>query len=181
MVQKQINKWLRLIHRDLGFFLVGITLVYAISGIILNHKVESEDPAYDAKSIVKTIPTGLDIEDLKDYWNSNIVDYRLNNVIPDEDNFQVFIKGGLGEYFPQSGVLRFNVYKRNHLIYYINKLHYNHVSGWSVIADIFAAALIFFALSGLFMVKGKRGVKGRGKWYLVLGFVLPIMYIVYFV
>jgi len=35
----QINwrKWNRLIHRDLGYLCVGLTVVYAVSGLAVNH------------------------------------------------------------------------------------------------------------------------------------------------
>ena len=41
-------------------------------------------------------------------------------------------------------------------------------------ADIFAVTLIFFAISGLFMIKGKKGIAGRGKWYLLIGLLIPL-------
>jgi len=44
-------------------------------------------------------------------------------------------------------------------------------------ADLFAIGLIFFAISGLFMVRGKRGIAGRGKWFLIIGLLIPIAYI----
>ena len=34
----QIRKWLRIIHRELSYVFAGMLLVYAISGIALNHK-----------------------------------------------------------------------------------------------------------------------------------------------
>ena len=33
-----IRKWSRLIHRDLSFFFSGMVLIYAISGIVMNHR-----------------------------------------------------------------------------------------------------------------------------------------------
>ena len=33
-----IRKWSRLIHRDLSFFFAGMVLIYAISGIVMNHQ-----------------------------------------------------------------------------------------------------------------------------------------------
>ena len=33
-----IRKWSRLIHRDLSFFFAGMVLIYAISGIVMNHR-----------------------------------------------------------------------------------------------------------------------------------------------
>ena len=34
----QIRKWFRIIHRELSYVFAGMLLVYAISGIALNHK-----------------------------------------------------------------------------------------------------------------------------------------------
>ena len=36
-----------------------------------------------------------------------------------------------------------------------------------------AFSLVFFAMSGLFMIKGKNGIAGRGKWYLLVGCMDP--------
>ena len=44
--------------------------------------------------------------------------------------------------------------------------------------DFFAFSLVFFAISGLFMIKGKNGIAGRGKWYLLIGILIPIIYMI---
>jgi hypothetical protein len=31
------RKWFRIIHRDFGYLFFGVTLVYAVSGIAINH------------------------------------------------------------------------------------------------------------------------------------------------
>ena len=43
------------------------------------------------------------------------------------------------------------------------------------IADIFALALIFLAISGAIMLKGGHGFGGRGKWLVGLGALVPII------
>ena len=48
---------------------------------------------------------------------------------------------------------------------------------WTYIADIFAAALIFLATTGIFMIEGKKGIKGRGKWLVALGVAIPIVFL----
>ena len=63
------------------------------------------------------------------------------------------------------------------IAYWVNRFHYNRVKGWIPMADIFAGSLIFLAISGLFMVKGKHGIAKRGKWYLLIGILIPILYI----
>ena len=38
--------WLRALHRDLGYLAVGLTFVYALSGLAVNH-IEDWDPNFD--------------------------------------------------------------------------------------------------------------------------------------
>ena len=68
------------------------------------------------------------------------------------------------------------------LIHETNFLHLNHPKRlWTWVADIFALALIMLASTGLFMIKGKNGIKGRGKWLTILGVLIPIIFLfVYF-
>lgn len=35
---RKIRRLLRTLHRDLGYFIVGMTVVYCLSGIFLNHQ-----------------------------------------------------------------------------------------------------------------------------------------------
>ena len=37
LLNKSLSYWLRVIHRDLGFLMVGLCLVYGVSGFLLNH------------------------------------------------------------------------------------------------------------------------------------------------
>ena len=36
-VRKRWRAWLRAVHRDVGYLLVGLTVIYAVSGIAINH------------------------------------------------------------------------------------------------------------------------------------------------
>lgn len=48
----------------------------------------------------------------------------------------------------------------------------NHTS------DIFAAMLILINITGLFILEGKHGIAGRGKWLIAAGFVPPLIAII---
>ncbi|HKL38702.1 MAG TPA: hypothetical protein VJ876_07375, partial [Bacteroidales bacterium] len=39
----------RILHRDLGYFFFGMTLIYALSGIALNH-IDDWNPSYSIES-----------------------------------------------------------------------------------------------------------------------------------
>lgn len=174
--KNKLRKWFRLIHRDLGYFFVGITIIYAVSGIILNHKTHESDPAYKTEYFNFKIKNSLSPDELIAYWSLNLKDYKLNRIIPNDEAYDVYLKGGLGKYDPVNGNLQFEIYKKKKWVYFINKLHYNSKLGWTFMADLFAVVLIFFAISGIFMVPGKKGISGRGKWLIAIGIIIPFLF-----
>jgi len=48
------NKWNRIIHRDFGYLCVGLTIIYAVSGIAVNH-VDTWNPNYSTEWIQTNI------------------------------------------------------------------------------------------------------------------------------
>lgn len=175
---KIITKWARIIHRDLGFLMVGVCLVYAISGILLNH-MDGKDPAFNTEEVSLQFERGLDKDELMVSWNDKKDLPELRKVLNiDEDHLRLMLNGGVGVYSKLDGKLDYEKYTKREFVYWINKLHYNKVKGWSIMGDFFAVSLIFFAISGLVMVRGKKGISGRGKWYLILGLLIPVAYVI---
>jgi uncharacterized protein len=174
--KKNIVKWLRILHRDLGYFFVGITLVYGISGIIMIQKKHGQDPAYATINEQLQLPKHLDEASFVSYWDKEIHRYELNRVFSDHHKIKVFLVGGIGEYDAQSGLLAFEVYKRKPFVHFINRMHFNQIKGWTFFAYFFAASLIFFAISGIFIVSGKNGFMKRGIWFMAAGLLLVIIF-----
>ncbi|MDL2255071.1 PepSY-associated TM helix domain-containing protein [Parabacteroides sp. OttesenSCG-928-K15] len=176
---RQLTRWARIIHRDLGYLMVGLSLVYAISGILLNH-MDGQDPAYHTEAASVTLSPSLDNEQISVAWNGQEGLPALRKVqMVDAEHYRLLLEGGIGVYNKTTGAAEYEKYTRREFVYWINRLHYNKVKGWSPMADFFAGALIFFALSGLIMVKGKNSLGGRGKWYLMAGLLIPILYIIF--
>jgi len=172
----KLTRLIRIIHRDLGFFVVGMTLVYAISGILLNH-LGGKDPAFHTETKTIQLPDNLTEAELSALWQSDKELPTLKRIFRiDDERSRVFLDGGIGVYHAANGRLDYETHKKRPLIFWINRLHYNKVKGWSPVADFFAGALIALAITGLFMVKGKRGIAGSGKWYLIIGILIPILF-----
>jgi len=172
----KLTRLLRIIHRDLGFLVVGVTLVYGISGILLNH-MKGKDPAFRTEAKNLQLPANLSNAELSDAWQADKSLPPLKRIMQiDETNSRVFIDGGVGVYDSSTGSLSYERHKKRVLVYWINRLHYNKVNGWSPVADFFAGSLILLAITGLFIVKGKRGITGSGKWYLLIGLLIPILF-----
>lgn len=175
---RTFTRWLRIIHRDLGFLMVGVCLVYGLSGILLNH-MDGKDPAFKTVAGTAAFAPGLDAPTLTEAWKERDGLPVLKRILPgNEGQLRVMCQGGIGIYQIDTGETTYETSTKRVLVYWINKLHYNQVKGWSPMADLFAISLIFFALSGLWIVKGKKGLGGTGKWYLLAGLLIPVIYII---
>ena len=172
----KIIRWMRVIHRDLGFLMVGVCLIYGISGYLLNHMGEG-DPAYKTEEVTLHIDKNLTHEELSVLWKDKNLPEIKKIMTIDEDHSRLMLNGGIGAYNSATGIVDYELHTKNEFFYWINRLHYNKVKGWSIMADIFAFSLIFFAISGVIIVKGKKGLAGSGKWWLLLGIIIPIVYI----
>lgn len=169
--------WLRVVHRDWGYLMVGVCLIYGISGMLLNH-MNGKDPAFRTTEASIQLEPGMNAGTLETRWNQDVDLPALKRTMAiDEENLRLMLDGGIGVYNTSNGVVDYEVHVKRPVIYWFNRLHYNRVQGWSIMADFFAVSLIFFAISGLFMVKGKYGLRGRGKWYLLAGILIPVLYI----
>jgi len=176
----KLTRILRVIHRDLGFFVVGITLVYGVSGIYLNH-MNGKDPAFRTEKKTIQLPANLTKDELADAWQADKKLPPLKRIMPvDESHSRLFLDGGVGIYNASNGTLDYERYEKRVLVYWVNRLHYSKVQGWNLVADFFAGSLILLAITSLFMVKGKRGIAGSGKWYLLIGLLIPVIFIVFF-
>lgn len=171
-----VVKWLRIIHRDLGFLMVGVSIIYGTSGMIVNHMGET-DPAFETIQEEIVIETSLMQGELPKVFEKNNLPAIKRVAQIDEEHMRVMLEGGVGVYNSATGELVYEQHKQRPVVYWFNRLHYNRVKGWSFMGDFFAASLIFFALSGIFMVRGSKGIKGRGKWYLIVGIIIPILYV----
>ncbi|MDR2466002.1 MAG: PepSY-associated TM helix domain-containing protein [Prevotellaceae bacterium] len=173
----KFTRLLRIVHRDLGFAVVGVSLVYGISGIYLNH-LDGKDPAYRTEERSLQLSAGLDEKQLADAWNADAELPPLKRVFRiDEDHFRLMLDGGVAVYNSADGRADYERHTRREFVYWINRLHYNKVKGWSPVADFFAGSVLFLAVSGMFIVRGKAGLAGRGKWYLLGGLLVPVLWV----
>src|SRR5262245_24029094 len=50
VVKKRWRAWLRAVHRDVGYLAVGFTIIYALSGIAMNH-IADWDPNFRSSEV----------------------------------------------------------------------------------------------------------------------------------
>ena len=183
---KSMVKACRWIHRHLSFFFAGIVIIYALSGILMNHRDEI-NPTYSARRIelpsaLAEIPraegsvTVAEIETLLDEIGEK--GRYTKHYYPDERTMKVFLKGGSTlEVDLRTGAGVYDRLRKRPLLGDLVRLHYNPGRWWTYFSDLFAIGLIVITLSGLFLARGKRGIRGVGGLELVLGILIPLLFL----
>ena len=82
------RKWNNIIHRDLGYLCVGLTIIYSISGIAVNH-VDEWNPNYN---IIKTESVITPLPD-SSFTNESAMEYILNELGTKDSVINIFRSG----------------------------------------------------------------------------------------
>lgn len=176
---------LRVIHRDLGYCAVALTIAYALSGLAVNH-IDDWNPNYtfDQRAVeLGPLPVGELGERASEAARRLGVDRKRvrGHVADSATQLRVFFDDGseLELDMPSGRGTHKQVAKRA-VLFEVNTLHLNNLKGvWTYVADLFAIALAILALSGMLMMKGDRGLAGRGKYFVLGGLAIPLGAIVY--
>ena len=174
----------RATHRDFGYFFAAMTIIYALSGIALNHR-KDWNPNYIIERTVHQVVIPGDLKTNE----KTAVDAILKQInqednyrkyyFPSTDELKVFMDGG-GSVVVNltNGKLLFENLKKRPIFYEVNFLHYNPGRMWMWFSDFFCVALMVLAISGLFILKGKNGITQRGAWLTAAGIIVPIVFLV---
>lgn len=178
-----LRKINRIIHRDFGYFFFGMTFIYALSGIGLNH-IEDWNPSYIIQTKEVKLNKAIAKETVsKDFVINVLTQYDEGNsykkhYFPTENTLKAFIKNGSMTLNLADGSGIIEKVKKRPIFNQINILHYNNPGRlYTWFSDIFAGALIIIAISGLFILKGKNSIKGRGAWLTIAGILIPLVFI----
>lgn len=183
---RTLRKWSRIIHRDLSFFFSGVILVYAISGILLNHRRDF-NPNYTIKKHTFVVEGSYPLTQ-NDLPKDRVINELLapygegknytKHYFPEENTMKVFLKGGSSMVVDmQTGQGVYESVKKRPVFSSLNRLHYNPNRWWTIFSDVFATSLIIITVTGLVMNKGRKGIMGRGGIELIIGIIIPLLFI----
>jgi hypothetical protein len=178
------RKWNTILHRDIGYLITVLTLVYGISGIAVNHTADW-NPSYVREKEHLTIEPIRETEReaciaaaLK---SLKLADEPLNAFRPDPETLQLFFEGKTYAIDLPTGNVIVETTTARPVLFEVNQLHLNTPKSlWTYIADAYALSLIVVALTGLFVLKGKNGITGRGAWLTAIGLLIPAAYWLYY-
>ncbi len=179
------RKWNRWLHRELGYLFFGMTIIYGLSGIALNHHVARH---WDADIISRSDEYALVLPSVKDSVDRSTIETILevtgernaykNYYFPDENTLMIYLKGGHIDADLPSGRIRVTTVRHRPLFREVDYLHYNKPKKlWTWFSDLFALALILMAVSGIIMLKGKKGLTGHGGILVLAGILIPLLFL----
>ena len=179
-IARRWRGWTRAIHRDAGHLAVGLTAVYALSGLAVNH-IADWDPNFvnysrvvelgplsgSDEAIAAQVGAKLSIDD-KPSETYRASETQLELVF---DQRTVHVDTATGHVVDEGQRPRL-------LLRAANWLHLNRgKKSWTVIADAYAAGLLLLAVTGMVMLPGRKGLLGRGGVLVLIGVAIPIAYV----
>ena len=176
------RRWNHILHRDIGYLCIGLTLIYAISGIAVNHISHTFNPSY----IIEKTQAEVTPLDAGERPNQDYLDGVLNQLAIEEPfkngamlspgQIRIFTENFTVDVVLNSGKAQLEKVTKIPVLYEFNFLHLNKAKGaWTWIADIYGIALCFLAISGMLMIRGRTLT--RGIILTLAGALLPAAYL----
>ncbi len=185
MQLKTLRRWNNAIHRDLGYFFFGMTLIYSISGIVLNHFRAGDfaHPDYSKKyyefQVAPPAAGSIDRSYIDQVLKTAGEDGKYKSHLYGKNNLRIFLSNGFIEINLENGKAFQEETTPRYLIREFNLLHYNAIKKfYTWFSDVYAAGLILMAITGLFVLKGKNGIIRRGAWLTATGIIIPAIIII---
>jgi len=156
----------RVIHRYLGFFLAGIMIVYALSGIVLTFR--NTDYLKNEIQIEKQLAPNITADNLGRALEKG----RFS--VDKEEGGILYFDGGT--YDQKTGKASYTEKKLPILLEKMNNIHKMH-SGHPLyfLGIFFAISLLFFAVSAFWMFRPTTSVFKKGLYFTAGGIVLTLI------
>lgn len=171
------------IHRDLGYFYLGLIISFSISGILLNHRqtwhperytVETKEVAVQLPSteaeitedVAKNAGKTLGINDKFRRFSVKKGELRINY---EKHDLELDIASGKGQVI---------TYNKTPLVAQSIQLHKDTSNWWIYYSDVFGFAMLTIAITGAIMYpKGPFSFKQRGWKLTLLGIIFPLIFL----
>lgn len=168
--KKSINYYMRLLHRHLGFFILGFVLIYALSGIILIYR--DTDFMKHEKTVKVKLPPETKPADIGPALR--IRDFKILSTEGD----LIFFQGGSfntstgeAEYLVKELIFPFNKLTVLHKTPSKNPLH------WFTMA--FGILMLFMAVSSFWMFGIRSKTFRNGILTVVAGFIFAVLLLLF--
>lgn len=177
---------IRNLHRDLGYFYLGLIVTFAFSGVLMNHRNQfhAEKITMDAKPIELQLPeeeSAITEEFAKNLAKELNIKEELRRHMVKRGSFRMQFENTEVEVDVKTGKGEIVEFIKTPVVSQAMKLHKNTSEWWIYFSDIFGISLIIIAITGAMMVKhGKHTFKRYGWKLTLIGMLFPIIFLLVF-
>lgn len=174
----------RSLHRDFAYFYFGLIIAFSFSGIILNHRQDwyPMDYTYEAKDVSIQIPENKELLNDKEYVEALAIQINSENKYDGHrlrnNSLRIYFKENtIADIDAITGVGILEFKRKVPFIGHTMYLHKTTNSFWVWYSDIFGAAMLLIAITGVMIPLGKNGFKKRGWKLALLGIIFPLIFL----
>jgi hypothetical protein len=164
--------------------MVGLTVIYAVSGVAANHLRQWDSNFITTRETftLRNISTGaaVDMALVNDIlMQTGATGKYKSHFRLSPARLQIFLDNGVMDVDMNKSRAVFEQKRNRPVLREFNFLHLNQAGKlWTWAADIYAVCLFLLAVTGLFVLKGKKGLSGRGKWFVIAGILVPVIFLI---
>lgn len=169
-MKKSFGTIMRSLHRDVGFLVIGLTLVYSISGILLIYR--ESDFLKSTKTIEKTIKPNMKIDEI-----GRMLHMHEIKVLKQEENKLIL---NVGEYNMVTGKIKYTAKELPAFLDNLTGLHKAGTNGFVFwFTTLYGISLCFLALSSFWMYQIRSSSFKRGIYFALSGLVITIVLLMF--
>lgn len=173
----------RHLHRDIGYFCIGLTIIFAVSGIAVNH-IDDWNPNYSVsyqQLVIPGISQSAQTDSVEAFVLSKLpFEFKLRTSFwQSPQKLKLFGHNEISiDIDIPTQTLNVERVEQRPILRWFNYLHLNEAKqSWTYFSDLYAVLLLYLSISALFMVKGKNGAFGKRGRLVIAGIILPVIYI----
>ena len=164
--RKSINYTMRSLHRDVGFFVIGLIIIYSLSGIVLIFR-DTDFLKHDI-TVEETLSPNLDAHEL-----GKELHVKEFEILRTDAEYKYFKNG---TYNKATGVVTYSKKELPSFLVRLTAIHKSsskYFSHW--VSTLFGIMLFFLAISSLWMFKPNTKAFRRGILILGAGLAVAIL------
>lgn len=170
--KKTLLEYMRMLHRNIGFFVIGLTIIYSLSGIVLVYRTTGflkQDTV-----VQKTVSKNIDAAEL-----TRTLKVREVNIEKAEGNVVYFRVGDSiknGKYDKATGIVSYSEKQLPAILNKFNELHKaSSRDSVHLFAVVYGILLFFLAVSSFWMYKPGTKMFRQGIYISFAGFLAALL------
>ena len=168
-------------HRDIAYFYLGLIIAFSFSGIFLNHRQSWHPRRYQYNS-QEIVLTNTNKDSINDQYISVIskelnINDQVRRFSVDGNTLKISYVNNDLQIDLETGHGKLESYRTTPILGQMTKLHVDTSKWWIYYSDIFGAAMLVIASTGMFIQKGENSFWGRGWKLALLGIIFPLIFL----